>query len=187
MTLRGLAAIAAFLLVSADTRRPARAEVKSDLELLQGCWVLKTTEWCGLKADQDPTEDESYRRWTLCHRRAEERELPTDLREERTTLEIKGNNYVWRQWWHAIQSSAGVASFEGTLVLDGKRSPPILTRIPERTPGIVQTTVFSRYSIDNNTLRLLMNFSNDRDQLPTSFVTDNDEDVVVLTFKREKK
>src|ERR1700722_8824092 len=135
MTLRGLAAIAAFLLVSADTLRPARAEVKSDLELLQGFWVLKTTVWCGLKDDQDPTEDESYRRWTLCHRRAEERELPSALREERTILEIKGNNYVWREWCLAFQSNAREASIEGTIVLDGKHSPPILMRIPERTPG----------------------------------------------------
>jgi hypothetical protein len=189
-----LATGAAFLLVSGDTPRQDRAKVKftSDLELIQGIWVLKTTECCGLKADQDPTEDETYCRREIEQRRlAEQRELPTHAFDERTILEIKDTAFVFRNGV-AVSTNGGcirtTESTEGTITLNSSPEPRVMTKRLTQ-PAIVDgdETVYASYSVKGNTLRLGIELLNDPMKLPTTFVTDKDKNVVVLTFKRGKK
>jgi hypothetical protein len=192
MSLRVLAAVMAILLVSSDTPRHSRASVKvlSDLEVLQGFWVLKTTEWCGLKADQDPTEDENLRRSERLSRRAEERELPIDFSDLRTTLEIEGNTFVYHNGLAVYRGGCIMTNprTDWTFTLDTSYEPPVMTkRLKEPVIADGDETFYASYSVQGNTLWLGIEESNDPKKLPATFVTDKDEHVVVLMFKREKK
>jgi hypothetical protein len=171
---------------------PRPAALVNDLEALQGTWVLKSTEWCGMSADQDPTDDPTLRRREIAARRlAEERELPTNERNCRTTLKITGSEFVL---WNGVAATSQVGCFSsreltsGTFTLDSTQRPPIMTRQIEQSQGGDENTKFlAIYWIQGNTLRLGIERSNDPEKLPASCVTDKDEDVVVLTFRRERR
>jgi uncharacterized protein (TIGR03067 family) len=177
--------VAATLLFSGEPSRVGR--VKDDLAVLQGTWVLKTAEYLGERTDQDPEEDELCRKRALRGRLDDTRESRADFGEDRTTLTIRGNAFTWRS--PPVAAFGGgfneVEPTRGTLTLDGSRKPRVLTRQLVEPTSAGEKTVYATYSVEGNTLRLGMFFSNDPKRLPTRFVTDKDEDVVVLTFKRE--
>jgi hypothetical protein len=170
---------------------PRQARVKDDLATLQGIWVLKTTEYLGEKDDdQDPTENQL----SGGHRSSspvEEWSLPVDLKEFRTVLEIKGQRFIWRNGLgisHRGGCIRGTELTEGTFTLDGSHRPPVLTRNLGRSDLTnEEQIVYASYSIEEDSLRLAMTFSNDPKKLPAALVTDKDDDVVMLTFKREKE
>jgi hypothetical protein len=166
---------------------PLKTPEELDAVTLQGRWVLKTTEYLGEKANQDPTECPVERRLLkLRLRTAEERELPEDFKKYRTTLEIKGNTYDYRQWVVPFNGGKGeVRSQKGTYKLDAKRSLRVMARLELGEPQ--PRTVHYTYQVRGDTLKMGLHFSNDRKKLPKTFTTDKDEDVVVLTFRREKK
>ncbi len=180
----GLLLLVALAPISADT--PKQDPEKADVAALQGTWVLKTTEYLGEKADQDPTEDEIGKRWLRRAVMAEERELEEYLSERRTILEFKGRTADYRQWIRPLcGGEGGIRSFKGPYRLRAGNTPKILERQFET--GREQTTVYSIYSIQGDTLLLCLSLSNDPKRLPKTFSTDKDEDVVLLTFRREKK
>jgi hypothetical protein len=169
-----------------------QGQAKNNLAALQGFWVLKTTEWCGLKTDLDPTEDWTDRRRVIEQRNPPELwELPSIVREERTTLKINGNAFTG---WDGAAASGNVGcirrteSTEGTITLDTNHNPPILTRrLLEPAIREGDQNVYASCWIEGNTLRLGIELSNNPKKLPATFVTDRDENIVVPTFKREKE
>jgi uncharacterized protein (TIGR03067 family) len=162
-------------------------KAKEDLAALQGCWVLKTAEWCGLRCDQDPADQKTYHTRTSP---VELTELPRDLRNERTTLKIVGASFVWRHGIAATTNGGCIRKAEeteGTIVLDTSRKLPVMTRQLVQPFAIGgEKTYYAVYTVKGDTLRLAMEYSNDPKKLPAAFVTDNNQDVVVLTFKRER-
>jgi uncharacterized protein (TIGR03067 family) len=181
--------LAALLLVSAAPPRPASE--KADVAALQGFWVLKTTEYLGLKGERDPTESEHAKLWAV--RLAdlpEERALAVkELKKQRTTLEFKGNTYEWRQWRYAfVRRRSGVESTKGTFKLDVRRKPKVMER-RYAEPGGAKAISYGIYTVQGETLRLCVNFRAPEDpkKLPKSFVTDDEEEVALFTFRREKK
>jgi uncharacterized protein (TIGR03067 family) len=188
MAMKRYSILAAFLLVSADT--PKQSPEKADVEALQGFWVLKTTEYLGEKADQDPTEDELAKLVEYRRRLPEERELEMNFRNQRKTLEFKGNTFEYREWIRPFSGEEGrVWSDKGTYKLDVSRSPKVMERkiTISELPGHETTTYYCIYSVKGDVLQFCLNLSSDPKKLPTTFVTDKDEDVVLLTFRREKK
>jgi hypothetical protein len=181
--------LATLLLVAADA--PQQAREQADVRALQGFWVLKTTEYLGEKADQDPTEDPlrkllDYRRATT----AEEREVPVDYRQHRTTVEFNGGSFEFRQWiWPFNGEPGGVDSTVGEYKLDLRRNPPVMERHYEFRYGKhrEERTVYCTYLVKGDTMLWCVSLTNNPKNLPAEFTTDKDEDVVLLTWKREKK
>jgi hypothetical protein len=180
--------LGAILLVSADT--PIRDEEKADVAALQGFWVLKTTEYMGAKAEQDPTEDELAKLFRYRSGTVEEREVPEDLAHHRTTMEIKGDTFERREWVGCFNGGEGrVISRIGKYKFDLDRKARMIEfwahKASER--GVVPWELNYTYRLDGDTLKLGWHFSNEPSKLPTTFSTDKDEEVVVLTYRREKK
>jgi uncharacterized protein (TIGR03067 family) len=164
-----------------------------DRAALQGRWVLKTTEWLGQKADQDPTDEEHEKyRSTLGWRSspgrlAEEREMPEDFTKYRTTMEFKGRTFEHRQWAWRFRGGGGVNSTQGTYSLDVHRNPKVLEEVwkdPVTEEFHVDRYV---YEVRGDTLQVCLTFNADPRHLPTKFVADADEDVLLLTWKRQQR
>jgi hypothetical protein len=165
------------LLVDADAAREAVA--------LQGVWVLKMTEYLGEKAEQDPVEDELEKLRARHRTPVEELEVVEDLSQRRTTLAFNNNSFEFRLM--SIQYP-GFHTVKGTYLLDVERSPMVMERSWEEQGIREETHVsYSTYSLQGNTLRMCVSLSNDRRRLPTKLETADDEDIVLLTFKREKQ
>jgi hypothetical protein len=182
----------ALLLVSSNPQRRPHPQVRDEegIEALQGLWVLKTSEWMGERTDLDPADSPIYPSATHSGSRPEEWELPVDLRDERTTLQINGSNYVWRHLPLVLFGGPGIRrpeSVPGIIFLDQTRRPPVMVRRYNGWKGgpDIATARFS-YSVKGDTLLLAGTLSDDPKALPTAFLTDKDEDVVVLTFRRER-
>jgi hypothetical protein len=182
----------ALLLVSSNPHRRCFPQVRDEegLEALQGLWVLKTSEWMGERTDLDPADGPTYARGAHSGRQLEERETPVDPQDGRTTLAFKGNAYVWQN--HGVVPFGGGCirrpeRVPGIITLDQTRRPPVMIRRYNCWRGgpDIATARFI-YSVKGDTLRLAGTLSDDPKALPTTFVTDKDEDVVVLTFRREK-
>jgi hypothetical protein len=193
---------------------PREAQSHYDLAALQGLWVLKTSEWLGQMADQDPTEDEWYRRAVLRERLPEERELPIDLQEERTRLEIKGATLIRH---NGLKFNRGGCfgtepDSEWTIRLDVTREPR--TMVWRRVPSAVRSgewlayawrrrllsgeawpwggqpaerILYFSYRVDGDTLSLGVVGCNDPERLPALGTVSEDGDAVVLTFRRVKR
>jgi uncharacterized protein (TIGR03067 family) len=182
--------LAAALLISAAP--PPRPSEKADLAALQGVWVLKTTEYLGEKADQGPTE--SVIEEALAYRRAlpEEREIVRDrLKRYRTTLEFKGATFVCRFWFTPLDGGEGgwVRAIKGSYTLDVSRHPRVMARLPprkRRDGGKAPCSYLGLYSLQGDTLKLCVNVE-DQTKLPQKLATGDDEDVVLLTFRRERR
>jgi uncharacterized protein (TIGR03067 family) len=175
LEVRRRAALLVESLVAKDRAREVAA--------LQGLWILKTTEYLGEKADQDPVEDELEILFSRQRIRVEERELVEDLSERRITLAFKGNSFEFRQLsFH----QGGFHTFKGTYHLDVDRSPKVMERRWEEHGVRDETHIFySVYSLQGDTLLMCVSLNNDPRRLPTKFSTAEDEDVVLLTFKRK--
>lgn len=165
------------LLVAGDAAREAVA--------LQGVWVLKMTEYLGEKAEQDPVEDELEELRRRLRTPVEAREVVEDLSQRRTMLAFHNNSFEFRLW--SIQYP-GFHTVKGTYFLDVEQSPKVMVRSWEEH-GIRDEThdSYSTYSLQGDTLRMCVSRSNDQRRLPTKLETADDEDIVLLTFKREKQ
>jgi uncharacterized protein (TIGR03067 family) len=159
-----------------------------EVAALQGLWVLKTTEYLGEQADQDPTEDELEKLFARQRDPVEKREVVADARQRRTTLAFKGETFEQRQWIVPVYGGAGrVISIRGTYQLDVDQSPKAMERIWEEDTNLRRThAAYCIYSVQGDTLLMCVNFNNDPGHLPTEFATGVNEDVALLTFKRER-
>jgi uncharacterized protein (TIGR03067 family) len=159
-----------------------------EVAALQGVWVLKTTEHLGQKADQDPVEDELEKLFLRRRNPAETRELQDDASIRRTTLAFKGSALVFRQWIVPFNGrEGGLTSIEGTYHLDVDRNPKVMVTSWKR--GVDQGEIqvgHCIYSVRSDTLLMCVSFNADPKLLPTKFATEQDADVVLLTYKREK-
>lgn len=181
---RLLTIFVALLLISADA--PKQTRKQADIAALQGLWVLKVTEFRGLRAEQDPVEDEPAKRLRSQRRIAEERELPDDSRQYRTTLEFRGNTFEHRQWIAFLDGEGGrVRLVKGTYTIDDRRRPPVMEW--RGGEGKEVRSVSWIYSVRGDALQCCIHLSNDPERLPTTFATDKDDDLVLLTYRREKK
>jgi hypothetical protein len=155
---------------------------------LQGLWVLKTTEYLGERANQDPTDEaEIHRLGCLRSEVAEERELTEDLRKHRTTLEFKGWTFEYRRWdVGRCGAPSHTASTQGTYHLDVHRKPKVLKKVWVDPLFVEPQIRYGIYSVEGDTLQVCIHFNQELKDLPTTFKTDKDEDVVLLTFKRER-
>jgi hypothetical protein len=173
----------AVLLVESLVAGDAAREVAA----LQGLWILKTTEYLGEKADQDPEEDELEPLFARRRVPVEERELVEDARERRTTLAFKGDTFERRQW--GCFSCGGVGhpiSVKGTYSLDVGRSPKVMERWwQDHGPREETHVTYCIYTVRGDTLLMSVNIGNDPEYLPRKFSTAEDENVVLLTFKRK--
>lgn len=180
----------AFLLPSADAAD--HAAQRDDLKALQGLWILKTVEQCGVKTNQDdsmtPLARRSQRLWSL----PEERNLLPDwqrLRDDyRTTLVIAGDRFVFHQ--------QGRVSAKGQFKLETDKTPKVIERstisyryhFHDESFSIhsKEGTYHSIYKIEGGVLTWCQWYNGDRKHLPSEFATCDDEDVLLLTFHREK-
>jgi len=178
--------LAAPLLLAAAP--PTQTAEKADIAALQGFWVLKTTEYLGEKANQDPTDCPIEKRLLKLKRRtAEERELPEDLKKYRITLEFKGNGYDYRRWAVPFDLDEGyIESIKGKYKLDVKRTPRVMEQRFVRVP-FGRIIGYCTYQVRGDTLKMGVHLAGDKKNLPKTFTTDKDEDVAVLTFRRERK
>src|SRR2546423_1434030 len=120
--------VAPLLLAAAP--RPILTPEKADIAALQGFWVLKTTEYLGLKENQDITECPIEKKVLKLRRgTAEEREVPVNFKKYRTTLEFKGNSYDFRRWFVPFNGGeGGIDSQQGTYKLDVSQSPRVMEK-----------------------------------------------------------
>jgi hypothetical protein len=174
------------------------ARRRDDLRALQGTWVLQTVEWLGEKTEQDATLDTSDLMQEYRHRLAEERALPQDRTRYRTTLSVKANAFEFRQ--------SGRVSAVGHFRLHLGRTPKVMERRTTRFTYFIHDvscsrfadtdTYFCIYSLEGNTLKWCQREGTDAKglsapaslkALPATFATGQDEDVYLLTFKRERR
>jgi hypothetical protein len=104
-------------------------------------------------------------------------------------LKIKGNGLVLRDTSTRFDGSFHRWKKKGTLALDPSGKRRVMTwRLPEWPGRVGERITYASYSVEGDTLRLgITLFSNDPKKLPAKFVTDSDDDVVVLTYRRERK
>jgi uncharacterized protein (TIGR03067 family) len=191
----GLTVLAALFMMSADTLRQASKE--DDVEALQGIWVLQTVEQLGEKTDQNAMMDPVDLRREYLNSLPEERELNPDAKKYRSTLTIKENTFVFREM--------GRTSAEGQFKLHVDKKPKVMKRrtikfiyhIHEASWSVFSSedTYYSIYSIEGDTLKWCYRQVVDEKglltpgglkDLPAKFATDRDEEVFLLTFKRER-
>jgi hypothetical protein len=192
---------------------PRQAQSHNDLAALQGLWVLKTSEWLGQMAYQDPTEDEWYRRAVLRVRLPEERELPIDLQEERTTLEIKGATLIRHNGLRVNRGGCFGTELdsEWTIRLDVTQEPRTMVWRPVQSAvrsgewlayawlrrllsgeawpwggQPAERILYVSYRVDGDALRLGVVGCDDPERLPALGTVSEDGDAVVLTFRRVK-
>jgi hypothetical protein len=162
-----------------------------EMAALQGIWVLKTAEYLGEKAGQDPTDDDELDKlFSRQQTPAEERELSEDTRQYRTTLAFKSVSFEYRHWIRGFGSGGDgyPRLIEGTYSLDVDRSPKIMIRRWQEEGMRDEIHLRSCiYSVQGDTLRMCFNLEKDAQRLPRRFVTHEDKDVVLLTFKRERE
>lgn len=178
----------AFLSLSADAAD--HAPQQADLKALQGLWILKTVEQCGVITNQDgsmsPLARRSQRLWSL----PEERELlPQRLRDEyRTTLVIAGDRFFFHQ--------QGRVSAKGQFKLETTKVPKVIERntvsyryhFHDHSFSIhsKEGTYHSIYKVEGGVLTWCQWHNGDRKHLPSEFATGDDEDILLLTFHRER-
>jgi hypothetical protein len=176
----------------AEIRRRARDAMKAtyvrveaeDARALQGTWVLQSAEWLGERTDQDALLSDVDLRRDYLRRKAEERELPQDRKEQRTTLIIKGNAFDFEMMREPFGGGGPVrCSWGGTFALDVSRARKVLVR---RYGGNPPETGYALYSVQGDTMRWCLRDPGGPDDLPTKFAADRDPDVFLLTFKREQ-
>lgn len=154
----------------------------NDVKALQGIWVLKTVEWLGETTDQDTTTRRSHVGWR-----------PADhcdvlFTSGRITLTIDGNLYVLRQ--------GGRETAAGRFTLDVGKWPKVMARhehagyrfyVASYRLFPIDDTFYSIYSLEDDTLRWCQRdlFPRDFHGIPSTFATREDEDVYLLTFKRD--
>lgn len=176
-----------FLVALAILIGPPQEQYKaiSEIEALQGTWVLKTIEQLGEITEQDPTESPVEKLAAYREAIAEERELAANLNDYRTEFEVKGNSFVWREYWNVrtCGCKGRVVSTEGAFRLDTNQSPMKMTRyfLDWRAESIELACLFE---VKGDTLKWCISLS-DTTKAPTRFASD--EEVVVYTFKRLKK
>jgi len=141
--------------------------------------------------------DQVDMKWEYLNRLPEDRERELDLKKYRTTLTIKGNAFVIRQ--------KGRVSAKGQFRLHVDTKPKVMERrttkfdysFHEASSSVFsgEDTWYSIYSLEGDTLKwCFRELTNERGvltpgglkDLPAKFATDRDEDVYLLTFKREK-
>jgi hypothetical protein len=196
--------------------RAEAAVVRADLAALQGLWVLKSSECMGETADdQDPTADGTHLRYVRLARRPEERELPVDFRDERTTLEFKGDVLVH---YNGLQVFRGIGCLwtdplsEWTIRLNVSREPRTMAWRPVE-PTVRPTAravydwlrsclsggtrpsgghpakrvLYANYQVKGDILRLGVVVADSVARLPDPRGSAGaDQDAVVLTFRRDR-
>jgi uncharacterized protein (TIGR03067 family) len=147
-----------------------------EMAALQGVWILKTAEYLGEKADQDPTDNELEKLFSRQQTPAEERELVEDNSRGRTTLAFKGGTFENRQWIIGFGCGKGyLRSIEGTYDLDVDRSPKVMKRRWQEHG--VRDEIHLRYciySLQSDTLLMCFSLKDDPRCLPTRFATTED-------------
>jgi uncharacterized protein (TIGR03067 family) len=130
-----------------------------------------------------PREDEVERVWlSLLKERVEEREVAEEAADKRTLLEFKGGDFLQRHWDVGDCGVKGHAAWvTGTYHLDVRRHPKVLQKWWDGT----KSTSRGIYRLDGDTLQVCLRLDGDSTNLPASFATEKDPNVVLLTFKRE--
>jgi uncharacterized protein (TIGR03067 family) len=166
-----------------------RDTAKEDFEALQGTWVLATVEWLGEVTPQDESQSPQFRLWRYRTCEAEERDLPPVRGMlERTTVTFCRNRFEFRQ--------KGRISALGTFQLDVSQHPKVMRRqtttytyrICNNGFGVYpdQGKYASIYSLEGSTLKWCLRNPPGPKGLPIRFATDTDEEVYVLTFRRDR-
>lgn len=173
----GLLVLVAVLSVPIGPGRLPENDVKS----LQGIWTLKTVEWLGETADQDTTPNVGRRSALGDH-------CDVLFTSGRITLTIDGSRYVLRQ--------GGRETATGRFTLDVGKWPKVMARhehagyrfhVSSYRLFPIDDTFYSIYSLEHDTLRWCQRdlFPRDFHGIPSTFATREDEDVYLLTFKRD--
>jgi uncharacterized protein (TIGR03067 family) len=185
-----LALALAAALAPADAPRKPPADTVDAVQRLQGTWVLNTAEYMGEWTDQDPTDDEvevfqRRRPWMK-----DVGQVLPDLKELRTVFEFKGHHFAYRQPYHAFNGGGvSVGTTEGTFTVDAAQEPKVMTRAWVEDFGSRQEARSARciYRVSDDWLQMAFALPGGRGGLPTQFTTAGPEEVVVLTFRRERR
>jgi uncharacterized protein (TIGR03067 family) len=176
----------ALLAIALSAVPRAGRDEEADLKALQGTWVLRTVEWLGEEAEQDDPPDEAHLLLRYRSAQAEERGLPPETDKPLASITFRSDTFAWRAWVRLFNDYSGrkhLRVTRGRFTLDARSGPKVMKRYG---PG-GGAPLYCIYSVEGDTLRWCLTESGDRKSLPRAFSTGTDEDVLLLTFKRQRE